>query len=196
MGRQDFDAMLARLPAHVLVVLDGAYEEFVRDPECPMGYRYPDRDRRVVGLRTFSKAYGLAGLRVGYGVMDPDIASMLDRVRQPFNVNIVALAAAEAALDDREHLQKTLNVTWDGLDLLAGELQHMGYGVMPGHTNFMLVDTGCDARKIYEGMLRKGVIVRAMGAYGFPSHIRITVGLPEENSRFLNAFSEIMKEIC
>ncbi len=195
MRQQDFDAMLARLPDHVLVVLDGAYEEFVRDPECPMGYRYPDRDKRVVGLRTFSKAYGLAGLRVGYGIMDPDIASMLDRVRQPFNVNIVALAAAEAALDDREHLDKTLKITWDGLDLLAGELRKMGCGVMPGHTNFMLVETGCDAKKIYEGMLRKGVIIRAMGAYGFPTHIRITVGLPEENSRFLKAFSEVMKEI-
>jgi histidinol-phosphate aminotransferase len=192
LNRTDFDALLQRLPDHVIVVLDGAYEEFVRDPECPMGYMYPDHDPRVVGLRTFSKSYGLAGLRVGYGIMDPGIASMLDRVRQPFNVNSVALAAAEAALDDTEHLEKTLQLTWDGLDMLAEELQRMGCKVMPGHTNFMLVDTGRDAGEIYEAMLRKGVIIRAMGAYGFPSYIRITVGMPEENTRFLRAFSEVM----
>ncbi len=190
--RQDFETLLQRLPEHVIVVLDGAYEEFVRDPDCPMGYQYPDRDHRVVGLRTFSKAYGLAGLRVGYGIMDTGIAAMLDRVRQPFNVNSVALSAAEAALDDTPHLEKTLKLTWDSLDMLAHELQDMGCGVMPGHTNFMLVDTGRDARDVYEAMLRKGVIVRAMGAYGFPSHIRITMGLPEENARFMQAFSEVI----
>jgi len=191
-NRMDFETLLQRLPEHVIVVLDGAYEEFVRDPECPMGYQYPDQDPRVVGLRTFSKAYGLAGLRVGYGIMDPEVALMLDRVRQPFNVNSVALSAAEAALDDTGHLEKTLRLTWDGLDMLSRELRKMGCGVMPGHTNFMLVDTGRDAGEIYEAMLREGVIVRAMGAYGFPSHIRITVGLQEENARFLNAFSKIM----
>ncbi len=190
--RSDFETLLQRLPEHVIVVLDGAYEEFVRDADCPMGYQYPDRDPRVVGLRTFSKSYGLAGLRVGYGIMDPVIAAMLDRVRQPFNVNSVALAAAEAALDDTQHLEKTLRLTWDGLDMLAQELKKMGCGVMPGHTNFMLIDTGRDAKKVYEAMLRKGVIIRAMGAYGFPSHIRITVGLPEENARFLEAFSDVI----
>ncbi len=190
--QQDFDSMLDRLPDHVLVILDGAYEEFVRDADFPKGHEYAQKDRRVIGLRTFSKAYGLAGLRVGYGIMDPEVASMLDRVRQPFNVNSVALAAAEAALDDTEHIEKTLNLTWDELDRLAEELRSMGCRVMPGHTNFMLVDTNRDARQVYEAMLRKGVIVRAMGSYGFPSHIRITVGLPEENSRFLQAFSEIM----
>lgn len=192
-NRADFDSFLKRLPEDVLVVLDGAYEEFVRDVECPLGYEYALKDPRVIGLRTFSKAYGLAGLRVGYGVMDPEVASMLDRVRQPFNVNAAALAAAEAALDDQEHLEKTLRLTWDGLDFLSQELEKLGCATMPGHTNFMLVDTGRDAREVYEAMLRKGVIVRAMGSYGFPSHIRITIGLPEENERFLNAFSEVMK---
>ncbi len=192
-NRADFDSFLKRLPEDVLVVLDGAYEEFVRDAECPLGYEYALKDPRVIGLRTFSKAYGLAGLRVGYGVMDPEVASMLDRVRQPFNVNAAALAAAEAALDDQEHLEKTLRLTWDGLDFLSQELEKLGCATMPGHTNFMLVDTGRDAREVYEAMLRKGVIVRAMGSYGFPSHIRITIGLPEENERFLNAFSEVIK---
>lgn len=190
-NRTDFDALLKRLPDNVLVVLDGAYEEFVRDSNCPMGYRYPDLDSRVIGLRTFSKAYGLAGLRIGYGIMDPEIALMLHRVRQPFNVNSAALAAAEAALDDTEHLQKTLELTWTGLDFLSMELEKMGCRVMPGHTNFMLVDTGRDAGEIYEAMLQKGVIIRAMGSYGFPAHIRVTIGLPEENTRFLQAFSEI-----
>ncbi len=194
-SRDDFDAMLEKLPRHVIVVLDGAYEEFVRDPDCPLGYKYPDKDPRVVGLRTFSKSYGLAGLRVGYGIMDPEIASMLDRVRQPFNVNSVALAAAEAALDDSHHLEKTLRLTWDGLDMLSGELEKAGFATMPGHTNFMLVDTGHDARAVYEAMLRKGVIVRAMGSYGFPRHIRITVGLPEENRIFLQAFAEVMQNL-
>ncbi len=187
----DFDSLLQKLPDHVLVVLDGAYEEFVRDRNCPMGYLYPDRDKRVIGMRTFSKAYGLAGLRVGYGIMEEEIASMLHRVRQPFNVNSVALAAAEAALDDTGYLEKTLELTWNGLDFLSEKLEKMGCRVMPGHTNFMLVDTGRDAGEIYEAMLRKGVIVRAMGSYGFPRHIRITAGLPEENRRFVQAFSEI-----
>ncbi len=194
-SRKNLDEMLQRLPRHVMVVLDGAYEEFVRDPDCPLGFEYAGRHPGVVALRTFSKSYGLAGLRVGYGIMAPEIASMLDRVRQPFNVNSVALAAAEAALDDTKHLEETLRLTWDGLDMLSGELEKAGFATMPGHTNFMLVDTGRDARAVYEAMLRKGVIVRAMGSYGFPRHIRITVGLPEENRMFLQAFREAMRDL-
>ncbi len=194
LDKADFDSFLGRLPDDVLVVLDGAYEEFVRDDACPLGYEYAQKDPRVIGLRTFSKAYGLAGLRVGYGVMNPEVAAMLDRVRQPFNVNSVALAAAEAALDDTEHLEKTLKLTWDGLDYLSSELENMGCSTMPGHTNFMLVDTGRDARQVYDAMLRRGVIIRAMGAYGFPEHVRITAGLDEENQRFLDAFTEVMQD--
>jgi histidinol-phosphate aminotransferase len=187
-----FEAFLAALPAHVVVVLDEAYTEFVRE-ETPSGLNYMKKDERVVVMRTFSKAYGLAGLRVGYGVMHPVLASLLDRVRQPFNVNAAAQAAAQAALDDTEHLKKTLEITWSGMAYLTDELTQMGLSVLPSQTNFLMVDMAMDAKMVYERLLRLGVIVRAMSAYGFPTYIRITAGRPEENERCIKAVKTILK---
>ena len=187
-----FDTFLQNLPDHVLVVLDEAYAEFIRDAETPIGIDYIGHDPRVLFLRTFSKAYGLSGLRVGYGVMDPGIAQYLERLRQPFNVNLVAQEAALAALQDEKYLEETRKLTWNGLDWFTENLEEMGCRCYPSNTNFLLVDIGTDARQVYEKMLRQGVIIRAMNAYGLNTCIRITMGLPEENQLCLAALREVL----
>jgi histidinol-phosphate aminotransferase len=191
--QEDFDAFLEDLPDHILVVLDEAYMEFVRTEHTPKAVEYVKQGRRVIALRTFSKAYGLAGLRVGYGVMDREVAKYLELVRQPFNVNTMAQVGALAALDDHQHLKKTVDTVWQGMDFLTERLEELGCRVMPSETNFILVDIGRDAKMVYEKVLREGIIVRAMTAYGLPNHIRITVGLPEENLRCVEALQKVLK---
>jgi histidinol-phosphate aminotransferase len=192
--QEDFDAFLKRLPDHLLVVMDEAYIDFARTKDTPRGTDYINRDERVIALRTFSKSYGLAGLRVGYGVMNKRVAAYLDRIRQPFNVNSLAQVGAIAALDDHGHLENTLNTVWQGMDFLTEALEKMGLKVMPSDTNFILVDIGRDAQTVYERMLRQGVIIRTMSVYGLPNHIRITVGLPEENSRCIEALQKALSD--
>jgi histidinol-phosphate aminotransferase len=188
-------AFLSALPPEVVVVLDEAYIEFVRDPRCAQGLSFLDGDPVVVTLRTFSKIYGLAGLRVGYGVMPQALAQLLNRIRMPFNVNSLAQAAAVAALDDTEFFEKTTALIHDGLDFLFTELEKRGLRCFPTQTNFFLIDMQHDARVVFERFLRQGVIVRAMSAYGFPDYIRINVGLPQENRRFLAALDRVMDEL-
>lgn len=190
---REFDSFLDKIPGHLLVVLDEAYGEFVRDPESPYGPDYVKKDSRIVCLRTFSKAYGLAGLRIGYGIMSNELSSLIDRVRQPFNVNAMAMAAALAALDDREHLEKSVEMVRNETARLCSRLEKAGFRPMPGNTNFMLIDVHTSSKEVYEGMLREGVITRAMDAYGFPTCIRHTVGLPEENEQFLTALEKVTK---
>ncbi len=193
---KDFDRFLSDLPGHLLVVLDEAYGEFVRpETDSPRGVMYLEKDPRVVTLRTFSKAYGLAGLRVGYGIMDSRISELLDRVRQPFNVNLPAQEAACGALEDQDHLDKTLKNNWREMARLQEEVKRLGCQPYDSHTNFMLINTFRDASEVYEFMLHKGVIIRSMAAYGFPEYIRITIGTPEENQRFLSAFSQVLEKI-
>jgi histidinol-phosphate aminotransferase len=188
-------AFLEALPPEVVVVLDEAYIEFVRDPSCARGLTFLDGDPTVVTLRTFSKIYGLAGLRVGYGVMPAPLAQLLNRIRMPFNVNSLAQVAAVAALDDTEFFEKTTALIHDGLDFLFAEIEKRGLRCFPTQTNFFLIDLQRDAKVVFERFLRQGVIVRAMTAYGFPNYIRINVGLPEENRRFLAALDRVMAEL-
>ncbi|MFO8239754.1 MAG: histidinol-phosphate transaminase [Dissulfuribacterales bacterium] len=190
--RKDFDAFLKDLPDHLLIVLDEAYIEFVKTEHTINAVECLKLDRRVIALRTFSKAYGLAGLRVGYGVMDKEVAQYLERVRQPFNVNTLAQIGALAALDDHQHLKKTVDAVWQGINFLTEKLEKLGCRVIPSEANFVLVDIGTNAKTVYEKMLREGVIVRAMTAYGLPSHIRITVGLPEENIRCIESLDKVL----
>lgn len=192
----EFHAFLHRLPAHVLVCLDEAYGEFVRDDSVVRGASYLGRDPRVVFLRTFSKAYGLSGLRVGYGVMDERIASVLERVRQPFNVNSLAQVGALFALEDETHLARTVGETQRALRWYYARFEEMGLSYIPSHTNFVLVDVGLDAKAVYEAMLRKGVIIRAMNAYGFPTSIRITMGTEEENNRCIQALKGVLQDMA
>ena len=188
----DFDHFMGRLPEHVIVVVDEAYIEFVRDPDCLRTGRPADLQRPLVTLRTFSKAYGLAGLRVGYGIMPAELAGMLHRVRQPFNVNAVGQAAAAAALDDQDFLQRSVDLVHRGVDDLHAALDGMGLEYIATEANFILINVGRPADAVFEEMLAKGVIVRSMRSYGFPDHIRVNVGLEQENRRFLEALEVVV----
>ncbi len=187
-----FDAFMARLPDDVVVVVDEAYIEFARNAGCLKTGQPSDMNRPLVTLRTFSKAYGLAGLRVGYGLMPAVLTEVLNRVRQPFNVNAMAQAAAVAALDDREFLDQTMAVVHRGLDNLYRALDGLGLTYFRTEANFFLIDVEQPADNVFENLLRKGVIVRSMRAYGFPTYIRINVGLEEENRRFLRALESVL----
>ena len=190
--RRAFEGLLQALPEGVPVVVDEAYAEFVRDPAYFSGMAYLDTDRPVVVLRTFSKAYGLAGLRIGYGLMDPGVADILHRVRQPFNAGLLAQAGALAAMDDVPFLEKTVRLVHEGLDFLYEGLDRMGIEYVKTQANFFLINVARDADDVFDDMLRQGVIVRSMAAYGYPQNIRVNVGLAEENTRFLEALKHVM----
>ncbi|MEN8140338.1 MAG: histidinol-phosphate transaminase [Thermodesulfobacteriota bacterium] len=190
-----FRAFLAGLPETLVVVLDEAYVDFV-EPEQKIDLReYLDGPVPVVGLRTFSKAYGIAGLRVGFGIMAPEIASYLHRVRQPFNVNELAQVGALACVEDDDHYERTMAMTREGIAWLTREIRGLDCEVFPTQTNFFLVDVACDGRALYENLLRQGVIVRPMAAYGYPEKIRITVGTREENERLVASLAQGLKEV-
>jgi histidinol-phosphate aminotransferase len=184
--RAEWKRFLARVPEHVVIVADEAYFEFVRDPEYPDSLDDHDDNRLIVTLRTFSKIFGLAGIRVGYAVARPDIIQMLDKVRQPFNVTSLAQVAGIAGMDDRAHIARTLQVNAEGMAYLETEFRRLGLAFVPSHGNFILVEVG-DGRAVYDHLLHKGVIVRPMNGYGYPRHVRVSVGLPEENRRFVAA---------
>jgi histidinol-phosphate aminotransferase len=188
---------LASLPESLLVVLDEAYIDFVDEDHCYDTLSLVEETPGqcgVVLLRTFSKAYGLAGMRLGYGLMAPIIADCLDKVRQPFNVNLVAQKGALAALGDADFYQKTLRETAAGKRFLADGVEALGCTTYPSQTNFFLIDVHGDATRLYETMLRKGVIIRSMTAYGYPTFIRINVGTEPENRRFLETLAQALKE--
>jgi histidinol-phosphate aminotransferase len=189
--RAQWERLLARLPDHVVVVADEAYFEFVRDPEYPNALDYLERHPKLIVLRTFSKIFGLAGLRVGYAVAHPRFVNLLNNVRQPFNINLLAQAAVLAALDDHEYVQRTLEVNRQGIEYLEREFQRLKIRFVPTQGNFFLVDVG-DGRKVYDALLRRGVIVRPMHGYRFPRHVRISVGLPAENRRLIEALSQVI----
>ena len=189
---EEFHRFMARLPEPVVVGVDEAYIEFVRAADCLQTGQPSDMHRPLVTLRTFSKAYGLAGLRVGYGIMPASLAEVLHRVRQPFNVNAMAQAAAAAALDDRDFLRRSVDLVHRGLDDLYAALDRLGLAYFKTEANFFLIDVGQPADMVFENMLRQGVIVRSMHAYGFPNYIRINVGLEEENRRFLRALESVL----
>lgn len=188
------ERFMGSVPEGVVVCLDEAYNEFVTSPEFPDSFEYVRQGRAAVVLRTFSKTYGLAGLRVGYAVAHPEIIDYLNRVRQPFNVNSLGQVAAIAALDDGEYLARSLENNTTGLTYLFGELCAMGYECVPTQANFFLVKVG-DGKGVYDALLKKGVIVRPMQGYGLGEYIRITVGLPEENRRFIETFREVVGEM-
>ena len=193
---KDMERFLHKLPPNLLVVMDEAYGEFVRPgTDWAQGRNFIEQDERIVVLRTFSKAFGLAGLRVGYGIMHKEVAKLCDRVRQPFNVNLPAQEGALAALSDQKHLEATLENTWQEMIRLYKEVEGLGCTPFESNTNFMLIDTKRNAGQVFEAMLRKGVIIRSMESYGFPTFVRLTVGTKEENERFVKAFAQVLKEI-
>jgi histidinol-phosphate aminotransferase len=189
---------LSDMPESVIVVMDEAYVDFM-DKKLQLDFfsliRNDANRCPVVFLRTFSKAYGLSGLRVGYGLMAREIAECLHKVRQPFNINQMAQVGALAALEDEEYYQRTLERTAEGLRYLSSEVNRLGCRSYPSETNFFLIDVQGDADKLYLAMLYHGVIVRSMSAYGFKNFIRVTVGTKEENSRFLQSLADCLKEL-
>lgn len=189
LDRQELDALLRAIPPEVIVVLDEAYHEYSVGIGVPDGTEWLARYPNLVVTRTFSKAYGLAGLRVGYALSHADLANLLNRVRQPFNVSVPALAAAAAALDDGEHLEATLTLNRQGLARLREGLSALGLKVMPSAANFVLCDLGRPAAEVNEALLRQGVIVRPLANYGLLNHLRITTGTAEQNERMLAAMA-------
>lgn len=186
-------AFLDSVPPRVIVALDEAYHEYSRLVDCPDGMTLLGNHPNLVVLRTFSKAHALAGVRVGYGISHPEVADMLNRVRQPFNVNIPALIGAEAALADEEQPRRARELVQAGLRQFEAGLPPLGLKVYPSAGNFVLADTGTDGRKVYEQLLRHGVIVRPMGGYGLPGCLRITVGTGEQNEKLLRALAQVMQ---
>ncbi|WDP88792.1 MAG: histidinol-phosphate transaminase [Desulfobacter sp.] len=189
----EFEAFAAKVPENVLIVVDEAYIEFVRDDSVYNSLEHPLVDPRIVTLRTFSKAYGLAGFRVGYGVMDAAVAEILNRIRQPFNVNSLAQAAAEAALDDEVFLEKSVGGTHEGIALLTRSLKDMGLDVLPTQSNFLMVDLKTDSKSVFENMLKQGVVVRSMASYGFDTFLRINTGTREENEKCIDALRTVLE---
>ena len=187
-GRDAFERLLRAVPERVVIVSDEAYCEYVRRDDFPRSIEEIGRRRTLVVLRTFSKIHGLAGLRVGYGVGDPELISLVARARHPFNVNTLAQAAARAALGDPEHVAEVRELTHRGLERLEKGLRELGLDYAPSDANFLLVEVG-DGARIYDRLLRAGVIVRPMAGFGLPGHLRVTVGLPEENERFLETLA-------
>jgi histidinol-phosphate aminotransferase len=184
----ELEAFIATVPAHVIVALDEAYFEYTGGMGLQNGVEWLGRFPNLVVFRTFSKAYGLAGVRVGYAVSHPTVAEMLNRVRQPFNVSVVALAGAAAALDDPEHVRAAVQLAAAERERVAASLQRMGTRVIPSAGNFLLLHAGSNARQRFDDLLRKGIIVRPVGNYQLPEHLRVTLGTVEQNDRFLSAW--------
>jgi histidinol-phosphate aminotransferase len=182
----ELTAFIKSLPAHVICVLDEAYIEFLDDPPPSVAWAMK---RNVVVLRTFSKIVGLAGLRIGYGVAQKECIALLQRVRQPFNVNAVAQAGALAALGDTGHIRRTKAITRRGLAYLEKEFRRLKLEFVPSCANFVLVNVG-DGDKVFRGLQHRGVIVRPMRGYKMPAWVRVTVGLPEEDRRFIRALKD------
>jgi len=188
---QEVDAFMDRVDEDVIVVFDEAYYEYTPD-NFPETLKYVQEGRKVIVLRTFSKIYGLAGLRIGYGIGKKEIFTEMNRIRQPFNVNRVAQIAAIAALEDKEHVEKSCQMNEAGRQFLYQELETLDLEYVPTAANFILIDMKQSGKDIYQKLLEKGVIVRPMGGYGLPNFIRVTIGKPEENEKFVEALREVI----
>jgi histidinol-phosphate aminotransferase len=190
--RAEVDRLLARLPSGAVLVLDEAYYEFgAHLGEYPDSLNYVKAGAPVVGLRTFSKAYGLAGIRLGYGFASREIADAIDRAREPFNVNSLAQAAAIAALGDPEHVRKTVAENGRGLAAIAAACDQLGYLTIPSYANFVLIDLGRPAEPVFQALLREGVIVRSGHVLGLPTYLRVSVGSAAEVATFITALQKV-----
>lgn len=187
-------AFMAQVPANVLVVLDEAYCEYIDRPDFPDSLALARACPNLIITRTFSKAWGLAALRVGFAISSPQVADALNRVRQPFNVNALALSAATAVLDDQAYVDASRQLNQAGMQQLEAGFSKLGLSWIPSSGNFIAVDMGRSAAGIYQALLEKGVIVRPLGAYGMPRHLRISIGLASENARLLDALAAVLAD--
>jgi histidinol-phosphate aminotransferase len=189
------EAFLASVPSNVIVVLDEAYNEYLAPGDQFESAQWVRKYPNLVVSRTFSKAYGLAGLRVGFAIAQPDVTDLMNRIRQPFNVNSLAQAAAIAALNDKEFLEKGAKNNFEGYRQLTAAFDEMGLEYVPSYGNFVLVKVGADegaGARVNLALLRQGVIVRPVGAYGLPQWLRISIGLPAENATFIDALKKAL----
>ena len=187
------DEFMDALPDHVIVAWDEAYYEYACDsPEYPDTLRYVREGRNCVVLRTFSKAYGLAGLRIGYGVARPEIIGALKQVREPFNVGLLAQIAAIASLKDPDQVRRSVENNEAGKEYLYRRFEEMGLDYVPTFSNFIFVDVGMDSVECFDQLMRRGVTVRTGEIFGFPNHIRVTIGTPEDNEIFADALAEVL----
>lgn len=184
----EVELLLSRMPAHVVVVFDEAYFEYVRSQQFPDSMAYVRQGRNVIVLRTFSKIYGLAGLRIGYGVATAEIINFLNRVRPPFNANSLAQRAALTALGDEEHVAQSRAVNEAGMRQMVNGLSSLGFTPIPSEANFVYVDVGRDGRSVFEALLREGIIIRHIEG----PMVRVTIGLEEENREFLAALKRVI----
>ncbi len=188
----EVEHFMSRVPERTIVVFDEAYMEFALGPDFPDVLGYVKQGRKVLLLRTFSKAASLAGLRVGYGVADADATALMNRIRQPFNVNSLAQAAALAALEDEGHVLECVRMIEAGKHFLYDEFKTMGIKYVPARANFVLVDVGRNAADIYHKLLHQGVIVRPMTSFGMETALRVTIGTPEENRKLVKALRTVL----
>lgn len=181
-----------RLPERAIAIFDEAYYEYVESADYPDTLKYVRDGRNVIVLRTFSKIYGLAGLRIGYGIGRKDLIDYLHQVREPFNVNTIAQAAARASLADSEQVARSRKMNSDGKRYLYGEFDRMGLKYVPSEANFVLVDLGVDSVKVFKSLLAKGVIVRTGDVFGIPTWVRVTIGTADENRRFVAELEKVL----
>jgi histidinol-phosphate aminotransferase len=190
--KYEIEDFMQDLPEDVLLVLDEAYDTFIDVDDFPNSLKYVNNSKNIIVLKTFSKAYGLAGLRIGYAITNSESASFMERVRQPFNVNLLAQGAAIAALDDKKFLQKTKKLVLEGKSYLYDSLSKLGIVYVPSVANFILIDVGRDGVGVFKDMLKYGVIVRDMKQYGLKNFIRVTIGTKKENERFIKVLKKVL----
>lgn len=190
-NKQDFTKFMNAVPAHIIVVLDEAYSEYITADDYPDALSFLAHHHNLIISRTFSKAYGLAGMRVGYAISSPEIADILNRARLPFNVNVLAATAARAAILDQDHMRKTVALNEAGKKQVEAGLRKLNLEFIPSLANFVTIDVQ-DGQDIYQKLLHEGVIVRPLKAYGMPRHIRVTIDTAENNQRFLTSIQKVM----
>ncbi len=190
--KEDFDEFMGEVPDNVLVISDEAYYDYITDADYIDSMRYLREGRNILIFHTFSKIYGMAGLRIGYGIAKPEIIQALMKVRLPFNTNRLGQIAALAALDDREHVKRSIEVNERGKEYLYKEFKRLGLFYLPTHANFIFVDFKRDAREVFEALQRQGVITRPIPQYGFPTALRITIGNEHQNQRLIEALERVI----
>ncbi|WP_027389938.1 histidinol-phosphate transaminase [Chrysiogenes arsenatis] len=193
--RADLEKIILGTPQHIIIAVDEAYIEYATEPECQSVIDLVATHENVIVLRTFSKAYGLSGYRIGYSVSSPQVADYLNRVRQPFNVNLLAQTAAEAALDDDEFLAVTLNGNSAGMNCITNHLRELGISWVPSQANFILIDARGNGADVFQGLLREGVIVRHIPHPMIRDYIRVTIGTAAENKTFLTKFEQVLRTL-
>ena len=193
-SQKSFNHFLSALPKRVIVVMDEAYGDFAEDPFYPNGVDYVKAEKQVIVLRTFSKVYGLAGLRIGFALGRKDLVDCLYQVRDPFPVHRLAQVAAKAALNDRDHVVNSIQLVHEGRRYLYKELDKMGLLYVPSQANFVFIDFGRDAEGVFQALLKEGIIIRTDRTWGYPTFARITVGRMKDNRRFIRALKKYKKQ--